>query len=116
MRDADARDMWRLGDDVRHFAFVLLARHRPGPIDAEVARRFRVKLRLAFHRRIEVDDRGQFLVLDLDQVSRIERRSGVLGYHHGHRIADVHHLLAGEYGTERNDRLYTAAAGDRGVT
>ena len=90
--DADARHMRRLGDDVGNLAFVLLAGHRARPVDAEIARRVRVKLRLAVHRGVEIDHRRQFLVVDLHELGGVLRRGARFRHHHGHRIADMHRL------------------------
>ncbi len=113
--DADPRDMRRLGDDFGHVAFVLLAGHRARPVDAEIAGRVRIKLRLAVHRGVQVDDRRQFLVVDCDQLGGVLRCGARFRHHHGHRIAGVHRRVAGQRGAERHHHLGAAAANHRRV-
>jgi hypothetical protein len=52
--------------------------------------------RAGLHRVLGIDDRGQLLVIDLDQLGRVFRRGQTLGDHHRHRIADKAHLAARE--------------------
>ena len=113
--DADARDMRRIGDDLGDVALVLLAGHRARPVDAEIARRVRIKLCLAVHSGFQVDHRRQFLVVDLHKLGSVLRRGTRFRHHHGHRIAGMHCLVARERGAERHHHLGAAAADHRRV-
>ena len=46
---------------------------------------------------LEIDDRRQHLVVDPDLGHRVFREVAALGDHHRHRLADVAHLVAGQW-------------------
>ena len=107
---ADARHMRRLLNEFGDLALVLLALGPSRPVDAEIARRLFVEPDVPFNGRVEIDDRRQFLVLDLHQIGGVQRRRGAFRHHHDDRIADVHHLVAGQRRAERQHHLGAAAA------
>ena len=84
------------------------------PVEAEIARRLVPYLRLA---RIEgvrgVDDGGQRLVIDRDQLGRVARRGGALRHDHRDRVADMPHPVAGDRRMRRQHRRRSVAIGDR---
>jgi len=103
--------MRRLGDDLGNLALVLFVLNRTGPVDAEVAGRFSVKLRAAFfHGVAQIDDRRQFLVFDLHEVRCVLRSANRLGDHHCDRVSDMHDLFARERRPKRHNHLRAVAA------
>ena len=92
--DRHLGDMRRLGDQARDLALVVVARHRTGPVDAEITGHFGIELGLALHRGVEIDHRRQFLVVDLHEIGGVLRLCGRLSHHHRHRVAAMHDLVA----------------------
>jgi hypothetical protein len=59
-----------------------------------------------------VSDRGKLLVIDRDQLRRIDGFALGLGDHGCHRLPDMHHLVLRERGSERVYQLAAVAAGE----
>ena len=66
-----------------------------------------------FERSARVDDRRELFIVHRDQLGRV--LCGERGFrdHHGDRLADMHHALAGERRPVRQDELLAAATGER---
>ena len=106
--------MRRVVDDLGDIAFVVLVRDGARPVDAEIAGRFREKLGVALHHGVvQIDYRRQFLVLNDHQIGRVLRGRCGFRHHHGHRVAAMHHLVAGKRRAERHRHLGAAAADHR---
>ena len=92
LRDSDTRDVLGGGDDALDLGGVGLGiGMRAGPVEREIARRFRPQLRRAVSlRRLDRDHRIERLVVDLDQIGGVLRRERGLGDHHRDRLADIH--------------------------
>ena len=87
---------------------------RAGPVEREIAGRFRPQLRRAGRlRRGDGDHRIERLVVDLDQVGGVLRRERGLRDHHRDRLADIHHALARQRVPVRHHELAAAAARQR---
>jgi len=108
--------MRRAGDDVADFALVVFAIDHAGPIEREIAGRFRMHLRGArFDGVAQVDHGGRFVVIDDHQLGGVLRRGRGFGHHHRHRFAHIQHALAGQRRPERLDQFGALAAGQRRV-
>ncbi len=106
--------MRRAGDDFFHLVLVLHARHRAGPVERQIARRFGMNLRgVFFQRGAHIDHGGQFLVADNDQVGRVLRQGARLRDDRGDRFADITDALAGQRRAERLNHFLAAAPGHR---
>ena len=102
------------GDGFRNIPLILFVRHRARPVNAEVARRFGIKLGAVFsHGIMQIDHRRQFLVFDLHKIRCVLRGSYRLGDHHCDRISDMHDLFTRQRGPERHDHLSAAASRHR---
>ncbi len=77
---------------------------RRGPVEGEIAGRFRPDLR-ARDGLVGVDYRRQRLIIDDDLIGGVLRRRRGRCNHQGHRLADMHDAVRGERGAERRDRL-----------
>ena len=88
----------------------------PGPVDRDVAGRLRPDLRRAgLHRFAQIGHRIGRRVVDLDRLGAVLRRGEGLADHHGDRLADVAHALAGQRRADRHDQLGAAASRHRRV-
>ena len=112
MGDGHARDMRRLVDDVVDRALVLRVLGPSRPVDDEIARRLRMKLRVRLHGGVEIDHRRQLLVFHLHLLGGVQRLGGGFRHHHGDRIADMHRPSRRERRAERHHHLGAAAADD----
>ncbi len=111
----DARDMrGRLEDRVEPVAARSDRRHRP--VDREVARSLRPKLRRpARNRFADRRDVRQRRIADLDQLGRIARSCLLLRNDQHDRLADMHDARPGKRGPRRQHQRATVAPGKRGV-
>ncbi len=89
---------------------------RSRPVDREIAGRLRPDLRRAVAQRFaRVGNRRHFFVFDRDQLGGVLRRGRALRHHHRHRLADMHHPLAGQRRPVRNHQPLAAAPRQRRV-
>ena len=115
LHDLDARDVLGGGDDLVDLGRIRIRiGMRAGPIERDIAGRFRPQLRRAGGlRRVHGDDRIDRLVVDLDEISRVLRREFGLRDHHRDRLAHIHHALARQRMPVRHHELGAVAARQR---
>ena len=106
----DLDDVRRLLHRLRHGLGVAL-----GEVEGEIARRLLPdRGRAGGERGHAVDDGGQRLVVDLDQLGCFARDLLAVGHDEGHRIADMAHAALGQRRPRRHDqRLHRRHAGQR---
>jgi hypothetical protein len=114
---ADTLDVLRRSDDLLDLGRIRIrVGMRAGPVERDIAGRFRPQLRRAGRlRRLDGDDRIERLVVDLDEIGGVLRGERGLGDHHRHRLADIHHALARQRMPVRHHELSAIAAGQRRV-
>ena len=87
---------------------------RRAPVEADIAGRFRPKLRRAgCCRRARIGHGVERLVIDRDFFAGVLRRLRAHRDHHRHRLADMQHAACSQRRPMRRDRHLAAAAGDR---
>ena len=86
---------------------------RRAPVEADIARRFRPKLRCAgLDRLAHIGDRGERLIVDRDLLGAVLRGGEAGRDDHRDRLADMHHARRGERRTMRRERRLAIAAGN----
>ena len=109
--------MRRALDDRVDVALVLGTVDHAWPVDGNVARRFRMKLRRVRLERVARRDDGRlFLVFHGNEIGAVLRLTDCLRDDHRDGLADIEDTFAGERWPERLDQILPAAPLDRRVT
>jgi hypothetical protein len=103
-----------LAKDTRDLRLVRRVRHRPWPVDRDVARRLRPELnRLRVEGRLRACDGRQLLIFDRDQLRRVDRGLRCLRHDQRHGVPDMAHAIPGERRPMRDNEAPAVAARHR---